>query len=29
MPLPLSVSTSVPIDLEQTYSRAAADAYVE
>lgn len=28
MPLPLSVEVSVPIDLEQTYARAAADAYL-
>jgi hypothetical protein len=28
MPLPLTVETTVPVDLEQTYSRAAADAYL-
>ncbi|HVS36297.1 MAG TPA: DUF4058 family protein [Gemmataceae bacterium] len=28
MPLPLTVETSVPVDLEQTYTRAAADAYL-
>lgn len=29
MPLPLNVDTAVSVDLEQTYSRAAEDAYVE
>ena len=28
LPLPLSVSTQLRIDLESTYSRAAADAYL-
>jgi hypothetical protein len=28
MVLPLTVETAVPVDLEQTYSRAAADAYL-
>jgi len=28
MPLPLTVHVNVPIDLESTYSRAAADAYL-
>jgi len=28
MPLPLTLQCSVPVDLEQTYSRAAADAYL-
>ena len=29
MPLPLNIELAVSVDLEQTYSRAAADAYVE
>jgi hypothetical protein len=28
LPLPLTVELSVPVDLEQTYGRAAADAYL-
>jgi hypothetical protein len=28
VPLPLTVEVAIPIDLEQTYSRAAADAYL-
>ena len=28
MPLPLSVHAALPVDLDQTYSRAAADAYL-
>ena len=28
MPLPLAIDLSVAIDLEQTYMRAAADAYL-
>lgn len=27
MPLPLTVHTAIPIDLEATYQQAAADAY--
>jgi hypothetical protein len=29
MPLPLTVATVVPVDLEATYARAAADAYLD
>ena len=28
IPLPLSVELSVPLDLDQTYARAADDAYI-
>lgn len=28
MKLPLTVQTAVPVDLEETYSRACADAYL-
>jgi hypothetical protein len=28
VPLPLTVELAVPIDLEQTYARAGADAYL-
>jgi hypothetical protein len=28
MPLPLTVETTVSVDLEQTYTRAAVDAYL-
>jgi hypothetical protein len=28
MPLPLTLDSAVPVDLEQTYMRAAADAYM-
>ena len=28
LPLPLTVDVQIPVDLEQTYSRAAADAYL-
>jgi len=29
VPLPLAVGLSIPVDLDQTYGRAAADAYLE
>jgi hypothetical protein len=29
LPLPLTVATGVQVDLEQTYQRAAADAYLD
>lgn len=28
LPLPLTVEVQIPVDLEQTYARAAADAYL-
>ena len=28
MPLPLTVQTAIPVDLEETYRRATTDAYL-